>query len=140
MPSTPAWAMNILLERMNWRTQQCFCCETILDAAKESVCPLVDSFAVCLGVRRRQFGFQPKGCHEAGPDRSTFAVISLWGKFGGLHTCAGTLSYIVALPNIFLTRLFSNLRLKRKDFQEILRLPWAQEAPGSSHADKSCSH
>jgi len=35
---------------------------------------------------------------------------------------------MVPLPNIFLTRLFSKLRLKRKDFQEILRLPWAQTA------------
>jgi hypothetical protein len=40
----------------------------------------------------------------------------------------------VPLPNIFLTRLFSKRRLKRKDFQEILRLPWAQEAPGSPDA------
>jgi len=85
-------------------------------------------------VTRRPFGFQPKGwCfQEVGTDRSTFAVISLWGKFGGLHACAATFSYIVPLPNIFLTRLFSKLRLKRKDFQEILRLPWAQEVPGSN--------
>lgn len=69
---------------------------------------------------------------EAETDRSTFAVISLWGKFGGLHTCAATFSYILLLPNIFLTRLFSKLRLKRKDFQEILRLPWARGVPGSN--------
>jgi hypothetical protein len=62
----------------------------------------------------------------------TFAPSSLWGKYGGLYTCAATFSYIVPLPNIFLTRLFSKRRLKRKDFQEILRLPWAQEAPGSN--------
>src|SRR5690349_2464860 len=61
-----------------------------------------------------------------------FASSSLWGKFGGLHACAATFSYIVPLPNIFLTRLFSKLRLKRKDFQEILRLPWAQEVPSSN--------
>jgi hypothetical protein len=60
-----------------------------------------------------------------GNDRSAFALISLWGKFGGLNACAATFSYIVPLPNIFLTRLFSKLRLKRKDFQEILRLLWA---------------
>jgi integrase len=66
------------------------------------------------------------------PDRSNFAVISLWGKFGGLNTCGATFPYIVPLPNIFLTRLFSKRRLKRKDFQEILRLPWAQEASGSN--------
>ena len=66
------------------------------------------------------------------PDRSTFAVISLWGKFGGLQACAATFRYIVPLPNIFLTRLFSKLRLKRKDFQEILRLTWAQEVPSSN--------
>jgi hypothetical protein len=80
------------------------------------------------------FGFQPKVgvFQEVGTDLSTFAVVSLWGKFGGLHACAATFPYIVPLPNIFLTRLFSKLRLKRKDFQEILRLPWAQEAPGSN--------
>ena len=64
--------------------------------------------------------------------RSTFAVISLWGKFGGLHTCGATFRYIVALQNIFLTRLFSKLRLERKDFQEILRLSWAQEVWSSN--------
>jgi hypothetical protein len=40
--------------------------------------------------------------------------------------------YIVPLLNNFLTRLFSKLRMKRKDFQEIARLVWAQEAPGSN--------
>ena len=69
---------------------------------------------------------------EVGTYRSTFAVISLWGKFGGLHACGDTFPHIVPLPNIFLTRLFSKLRLKRKDFQEILRLPWAQEVPSSN--------
>jgi len=69
---------------------------------------------------------------EVGTDRRTFAVISLWGKFGGLHACAATFVYIVPLPNIFLTPLFSKLRLKRKDFQETLRLPWAQEVPSSN--------
>jgi hypothetical protein len=34
--------------------------------------------------------------------------------------------------NIFLTRSFSKHRLKRKGFREMLRLPWAQEAPGSN--------
>ena len=61
-----------------------------------------------------------------------FASRSLWGKFGGLHVCGATFAYMVPLPNIFLTRLFSKTRLKRKDFREILRLPWAQEAPGSN--------
>jgi len=39
---------------------------------------------------------------------------------------------MVPLPNIFLTRLFSKLRLKRKDFQEKACLAWAQEVPGSN--------
>src|SRR5216683_3069685 len=80
-----------------------------------------------MAVNRRLGVYQ-----AAGTDQSIFAVISLWGKFGGLHTCAATFSYIVPLPNIFLTCLFSKLRLKRKDFQEILRLPWAQEVSGSN--------
>ncbi len=80
------------------------------------------------------FDSEPKAWfyQEAETDRSTFAVISLWGKFGGLYACAATLLYIVPLLNIFLTRLFSKTRLKRKDFQEIVRLPWAQEVPSSN--------
>src|SRR5437016_6292933 len=46
---------------------------------------------------------------------------------GGLHACGATFLYIVPLPNIFLTRLFSKQGLKRKGFQEIARLAWAQE-------------
>src|SRR5258705_9547803 len=61
-----------------------------------------------------------------------FAVSSLRGKLGGLYACGATFRYTVPLPKIFLTRLFSKLRLKRKDFQEILRLPWAQEVPSSN--------
>jgi hypothetical protein len=68
----------------------------------------------------------------AGILRRSFASHSLWGKFGGLHACGATLRYIVPLPNIFLTHLFSKLRLKRKDFQKIVRLPWAQEVRGSN--------
>ena len=33
---------------------------------------------------------------------------------------------------LLLSLLFSKWRLKRKDFQEIVRLSWAQEAPGSN--------
>jgi len=51
---------------------------------------------------------------------------------GGLYACGATFPYIVALPNSVLTLLFSKTRLKRKDFQEILRLPWAQEVPSSN--------
>jgi len=65
-------------------------------------------------------------------DRSSFAVSSLWGKFGGLYACGATFPHTVPLPNIFVTHLFSNLTLKRKDFPEIVRLTWAQEARGSN--------
>ncbi len=34
---------------------------------------------------------------------------------------------ILPLPNIFLIRLFSKRRLKRKDFQEIAPLAWAHD-------------
>jgi hypothetical protein len=118
--------MNKTLDRISMRTP--FICVTV------TVTSPLERIYISAEVTRRPFGFQPKGwCfQEVGTDRSTFAVISLWGKFGGLHACAATFSYIVPLPNIFLTRLFSKLRLKRKDFQEILRLPWAQEVPGSN--------
>ena len=65
-------------------------------------------------------------------NRSTFAFSSLWGKFGGLYACGRTFAYIVPLPNIFLTHLFSKLILKRKDFQEIVLLTWAQEVWSSN--------
>src|SRR6267378_5720142 len=58
-------------------------------------------------------------------DRSTFAVSSLWGKFGGPYTCGATFPYTVPLPNIFVTHLFSKQTLERKDFQGIVRLTWA---------------
>ena len=37
-----------------------------------------------------------------------------------------------ATTKYFSSRSFLKLRLKRKDFQEILRPPWAQEASGSN--------
>jgi hypothetical protein len=76
----------------------------------------------------------PKGwCDSTVSNRRMhFAVSSLRGKLGGLYACGATFRYTVPLSKILLTRLFSKLRLKRKDFQEILRLPWAQEAPGSN--------
>ena len=38
----------------------------------------------------------------------------------------------VPLRNTFLTLLFSKKTLKRKDFQEIARLAWAQKVPSSN--------
>jgi len=37
-----------------------------------------------------------------------------------------------ATTKYFYNSFVSKLRLKRKDFQEILRLPWAQEVPSSN--------
>jgi hypothetical protein len=65
-------------------------------------------------------------------DRGIFAASSLWGKFGGLYACGATFPHTVPPPNIFVTHLFSKQILKRKDFQEIVRLTWAQEARGSN--------
>src|SRR5882724_10631059 len=64
--------------------------------------------------------------------RMHFVVSALRGKLGGLNACGATFRYNVPLPNIFLTRLFSKTRLKRKDFQEIAPLAWAQEVPSSN--------
>ena len=73
-----------------------------------------------LDLNQRLSGREPKvGFYqEVGTDRSTLAVVSL-GGFGGLNACGATCVYIMPLPNIFLTRLFSKTRLKRKDFQDI---------------------
>src|SRR6266852_82856 len=38
----------------------------------------------------------------------------------------------------WLTRLFSKKRLKRKDFQEVACLPWAQERGGSRLPAENC--
>src|ERR1700680_866091 len=48
------------------------------------------------------------------------------GKIRGTRRMRRHISVHRPLPDIFLTRLFSNLRLKRKDFQKIVRLPWAR--------------
>jgi hypothetical protein len=32
-------------------------------------------------------------------DQSTFTVVLVWGKFGGLHACGATFAHIVPLPN-----------------------------------------
>jgi len=61
-----------------------------------------------------------------------FSCPSLWGKVWGLHACRATLTYTLPPPFVLLTRLFSKPRLKRKDFQEMARLAWAQEVPGSN--------
>jgi hypothetical protein len=57
-----------------------------------------------------------------------FASSSLWGKSWGLHACGATSLHIVSPPNSSLTPLFSETRLKRKDFQEVARLGWAHAA------------
>jgi hypothetical protein len=53
-------------------------------------------------------------------------------KSQGLQACGATFRYIVPLPIFFLTRLLSKQRLKRKDFQQIAHLPWAQEVWSSN--------
>jgi len=65
--------------------------------------PLRQSFNAAFYI-----GCLASGAIIVGTDRRTFAVISLWGKFGGFHACAATFPYIVPLPNIFITRLFQN--------------------------------
>ena len=50
------------------------------------------------------------------------------GKLGDSMHAEPLFRYIVPLPNIFLTLLFSKTRLKRKNFQEIAPLAWAQTA------------
>jgi hypothetical protein len=74
-------------------------------------------------------------------DRDIFAASSLWGKFGGLYACGATFPHTVPLANIFVTHLFSKQILKRKDFQEIVRLTWAQErlARLDGRAPDACS-
>jgi hypothetical protein len=102
-------------------------------AAGSSMRRVLRKFFIVTIFRKRYVPHQRVGSYqEVGPYRSTFAVISLWGKFGGLHACGDTFPHMVPLPIIFLTLLCSMQRLKRKDFQEIARLPWAQEASGSN--------
>jgi hypothetical protein len=85
-------------------------------------------------VGNRRFRFRTEGLvyQEAETDRNTFAVISLWGKVWGLHACGATRSYTLPPRFFLLTLLFSKTRLKRKDFQEIARMAWAQEVPSSN--------
>jgi hypothetical protein len=60
--------------------------------------------------------------------RSFFAM----GKIRGTPCMRRHIPARRATTKYFSTPLFSKLRLKRKDFQEIVRLTWAQEAPGSN--------
>jgi hypothetical protein len=46
--------------------------------------------------------------------RSRFARSSLWGKFGGFCACGATFPYIVPLPNILQTRLFSKTEIEKE--------------------------
>ena len=102
-------------------------------AAGSSMRRVLRKFFIVTIFRKRYVPNRRVGSYqEVGTYRSTFAVISLWGKFGGLHACGDTFPHMVPLPNIFLTLLCSIQRLKRKDFQEIARLAWAQEARGSN--------
>jgi len=57
-----------------------------------------------------------------------FVSSSLWGKSWGLHPCGATSLHIVPPPNSSLAPLFSEMRFKRKDFQEVARLAWAHAA------------
>src|SRR5258708_360933 len=92
-------------------------------AAGSSMRRVLRKFFILTIFRKRYVPDRRVGSYqEVGTARSTFAVISLWGKFGGLYACGSTFPHIVPLPNIFLTHLFSKLTLKRKGFQEIVRL------------------
>ena len=74
-----------------------------------------------------------RGCLEFNCAQApAFSCPSLWGKVWGLHACRATLTYTLPPPFVLLTRLFSKPRLKRKDFQEMARLAWAQEVPSSN--------
>jgi len=102
-------------------------------AAGSSMRRVLRKFFIVTIFRKRYVPHRRVGSYqEVGTYRRTFAVISLWGKFGGLHACGDTFPHMVPLPISFLTLLCSIQRLKRKDFQEIARLAWAQEASGSN--------
>jgi hypothetical protein len=53
-------------------------------------------------------------------------------RFGGLDTCGATFRYIVPLPNIFLTRLFSKRRFKKEGLPRDSTPDLAQEVPSSN--------
>ena len=54
------------------------------------------------------------------------------GKIRGTPRIRSHISVHRTTTKYFLTRLFSKMRLKRKERQEILRQPWAQEVPSSN--------
>ena len=59
------------------------------------------------------------GVAEVGTNRSTFVVISLWGKFGGLCACRGTFSHFHPLLDFRTSLLFSGIMLQRKGFRRV---------------------
>jgi len=71
--------------------------------------PLRQSFNAAFYI-----GCLASGAIIVGTDRRTFAVISLWGKFGGLHACGATFSYIEPLPKFELILLFSKEEIEKE--------------------------
>jgi hypothetical protein len=65
-------------------------------------------------------------------DRSSFAVLRYGENSGDSMHAEAHFRTSCHYQMLFLTPLFSKQRLKRKDFPEIVRLTWAQEAPGSN--------
>jgi hypothetical protein len=65
---------------------------------------------------------------QAGTDWSSFDVVSLWGKFGGLHACGATFPYI---PTIVASI--------RAGFLGLVECRWTQEENkrGADHSGSS---
>jgi hypothetical protein len=49
-PQLSFWVVDFKLKGMDCPTRKSSCCKVILDFVKKHVCPLADSFAVCLAT------------------------------------------------------------------------------------------
>ena len=89
---------------------------------------------ISTGVTRRPFGFQPKGwCLSRSRNGSAhFRRYFAMGNIRGTPCMRSHICVHRATTKYFSNSFVLKLRLKRKDFQEILRLPWAQEVPSSN--------
>jgi hypothetical protein len=54
----------------------------------------------------------------------------------GLGACGATFAYSFPLPNVLSKSFVSKTVVEKQDFQEITRMAWAQEVPGSNPGER----
>ena len=119
-------------KRIFWKSRCVLRSLSVAPLANNSASELVKfgsaGFAASMTASKVKEILQPIALNSVQRNRSEhFRCFFDMGKIRGTLYIGATFPYTVPLPNIFVTHLFSSQTLKRKDFQEIIRLTWAQE-------------